>query len=52
MKSKYFYINVSQTLAVAGCILVALRYLDYQAEAVGIQKKAFRDRVFSVFKEG
>ena len=44
--SQYFYINVSQTLAVIGVIYVACKYLDYEAQASGMQKRTFRQRVF------
>lgn len=39
------YINVSRTLAIAGVIILGIHYLNIQRDAVGIQKKMFKDRI-------
>lgn len=39
------YINLSQTLAIAGLTAVGIHYLNIQRDAVGIQKVAFRERI-------
>lgn len=39
------YINVSRTIAVTGVIILGIHYLNIQRDAVGIQKKMFKDRI-------
>ena len=50
MKSRYFYINVSQTLAVIGAIALAWEYLDILAESEGVHTKNVRERVKAAMK--
>ena len=45
MAKPHVYINVSQTAAVAGVIILGVHYMNIQRDAVGIQKTKFKDRI-------
>ena len=45
MAKPHVYINLAQTLAVGGAIVLGVHYLNIQRDAVGIQKTQFRDRI-------
>ena len=45
MAKPHVYINLSQTLAIAGATVLGLRYLQLKADAVGIQKQQFADSI-------
>lgn len=45
MAKPQVYINVSQTLGILGLIAIGIHYLDIQADATGIQRTQFKDRI-------
>ena len=45
MAKPQVYINLSQTLAIAGLTVIGVHYLNIQRDAVGIQKTKLRDRI-------
>ena len=44
--TQYFYVNVSQTIGIIGAIYVVCKYIDYEAQASGLQKRTLRQRIF------
>lgn len=45
MAKPQVYINLSQTLAIGGVVILGVHYLNIQRDAVGIQKTQFKDRI-------
>ena len=45
MPKPHVYINVSQTLAIIGVTVLGVHYLNIQADAVGIERTRFNDRI-------
>ena len=45
MPKPHVYINLSQTLAIVGAVVVGVHYLNITRDAVGIQKVQFTERI-------
>lgn len=45
MAKPQVYVNLSQTLAIGGAVVLGVHYLNIQRDAVGIQKTEFKDRI-------
>lgn len=45
MAKPQVYVNLAQTLAIGGAVVLGVHYMNIQRDAVGIQKTEFKDRI-------